>query len=116
MPSAIPLFHFCSYLAFRLCEGLIRLLPLDFVFVAGRVGGEFAYRFFPKRRRLARRNLRLAFGTEMSEAQLRALNREHFQLLGANLLAGLKASVMPEEKIWERVTADLPEERSRSGW
>ena len=116
MPSAIRLFHFCSYLAFRLCEGLIRLLPLDFVFVAGRVGGEFAYRFLPKRRGLALRNLRLAFGTEMSEARLRALNREHFQLLGANLLAGLKASVMPEEKLWERVTADLPQERGRLGW
>jgi len=116
MPSAIRIFHFCSYLAFRLCEGLIRLLPLDFVFVAGKVGGEFACRFFPKRRTLALRNLRLAFGTEKSEAQLRALNRKHFQLLGANLLAGLKASVMPEERIWERVTADLPEERSNSGW
>jgi lauroyl/myristoyl acyltransferase len=48
--------------------------------------------------------------------QLRAINREHFQLLGANLLAGLKASTMPTDKIWERVSANVPDERLRTGW
>ena len=65
---------------------------------------------------MALANLRLAFGAEMSERQLRALNRKHFRLLGANFLAGLKASTMPSEKIWERVTANVPEERPRIGW
>ncbi|MGZ5021619.1 MAG: LpxL/LpxP family acyltransferase, partial [Chthoniobacterales bacterium] len=78
MPAAFRLFHFCLYLVFRFCEGLVRLFPLDFVFVAGRAGGEFAYRFLPRRRAIALGNLRLAFGADMSEAQLRALNREHF--------------------------------------
>jgi lauroyl/myristoyl acyltransferase len=116
MEAVFRFFHFCTYLLFRLCEGLVGFLPLDFVFAAGRAGGELAYRFLPRRRAVALGNLRLAFGNEMSEAQLSALNREHFQLLGANLLAGLKASVMPDEKIWERVTADFPEERSQTGW
>jgi heptosyltransferase II len=82
----------------------------------GRAGGELAYRILRKRRALALGNLRLAFGAEMSEARLRALNREHFQLLGANLLAGLKASMLPHEKIWERLTTNVPDERIQSGW
>jgi lauroyl/myristoyl acyltransferase len=116
MRAAFRVFHFGSYLGFRLCEGLIRLVSLDCAFVVGRAGGELAYRILRKRRALALGNLRLAFGVEMSEARLRALNREHFQLLGANLLAGLKASTLPHEKIWERVTANVPDERSQSGW
>ena len=112
----LRIFHYCTYLALRAAERLIGLLPIDWTFVAGYAGGELAYRCFRKRRRTALANLRLAFGAEMSEAQLRAINRRHFQLLGANLLAGLKASTMPTEKIWRRVTADIPAERPQSGW
>jgi KDO2-lipid IV(A) lauroyltransferase len=116
MSVVIRFFHLASYLAFRLCEGLIRLLPLDCAFVVGRAGGELAYRILRRRRALALDNLRLAFGTEMPEARLRALNREHFQLLGANLGAGLKASTLPHEKIWERITAHVPDKRAQAGW
>ena len=52
----------------------------------------------------------------MPESKLRALNREHFRLIGANLLAGLKAGTMPNEKLWDRVSADIPQNRDRSGW
>jgi len=110
------LFHFVSYVAFRVCEGLIRLISLDFAFIVGRTGGAIAYRVLRNRRSVALGNLRLAFGTEFSEAHLRGLNREHFQLLGANLFAGLKASTLPHEKVWKRVTADLTKERLQTGW
>jgi heptosyltransferase-2 len=113
---ALRSWYYCSYVALRLCEGLIALLPLDGAFVIGEIGGELVYRSLRKRRAMALANLRLAFGAEMSERQLRALNRKHFRLLGANFLAGLKASTMPSEKIWERVTANVPEERPRIGW
>ena len=116
MPRVYRFFQFGSYLVFRFCEGLMRLFSLDCAFLIGRAGGELAYRILRNRRAVALGNLRLAFGAEMSETRLRALNREHFQLLGANLLAGLKASTMPHEKIWERVTANVPEDRSQSGW
>ena len=116
MEIAVRFWHYGSYLALRLCEGLIRLLPLDAAFVIGKIGGELMYRCLRKRRVMALANLRLAFGAEMSDEQLHALNRKHFQLLGANFLAGLKASTMPSEKIWERVTANLPEERPPVGW
>ena len=117
MQLAVRLWHYCSYSALRLCQGLIGLLPLDGAFVIGKIGGELMYRLLRKRRAMALANLRLAFGAEMSETELHALNRKHFQLLGANFLAGLKASTMPTEKIWERVTANnIPEERPRIGW
>ena len=116
MQLAVRVWHYCSYLVLRLCEGVIALLPIDGAFVLGKIGGELMYRFLRKRRAMALANLRLAFSAEMSETQLQALNRKHFQLLGANFLAGLKASTMPSEKIWERVTADIPKERPRIGW
>jgi heptosyltransferase II len=116
MKLALRFWHYCSYLALRFCEGLIKLLPLDGAFVIGELGGELMYRCLRKRRAMALANLRQVFGAKMSETQLHALNRKHFQLLGANLLAGLKASTMSSEKIWERVTANLPEERPRIGW
>ena len=116
MRGAIRVFHFGSYLFFRLGVALVRLLPLGCAFIVGRIGGELAYRILRKRRALALRNLRLAFGSEMSETQLQALNREHFQLLGANLLTGFKASTLPHEKIWRRVTASVPDDRTKSGW
>lgn len=116
MRAAFRLFHAGSYIAFRACEALVRLLPLPLAFTLGKAGGAVAFHLARKRRSLALRNLRLAFGSEMPDAQLRALNREHFHLLGANLLAGLKSSTMRHEKIWEHVEADVPEDRAQSGW
>jgi heptosyltransferase II len=116
MLPVVRIFHFGSYAAFRAAASLIRLVSLDCAFILGRAGGELAYRILRRRRALALNNLRLAFGSEMSEARLRALNREHFQLLGANLLTGLKASTMPHQKIWERITMSAPDKRVQSGW
>ena len=53
MSVAIRFFHLASYLVFRLCEGLIGLLPLDYAFIVGRAGGELAYRILRRRRALA---------------------------------------------------------------
>lgn len=116
MPGALRVFHFVSYLAFRVAEGLIHLLPIEWAFEVGRAGGELAYRILWRRRAVALANLRLAFAAELSEAELHGLNRRHFQLLGANLLSGVKASSMSHDEIWERVSATIPDERPRIGW
>jgi lauroyl/myristoyl acyltransferase len=116
MRAAFRVFHFLSYLAFRAGIGLIRLLSIDCAFVIGKAGGSIAYRILFNRRAVALANLRLAFGRELSKAELRALNRQHFQLVGANLLAGFKASTLSDERIWERITADIPPNRQETGW
>ena len=115
MRNLFRFYYYCSYLVFRVCEGVVRLLPLDVAFVLGQGAGEIAYHLLPKRRALALNNLRLAFGHEKSEAELRDLNRAHFRTLGANLLSGLKCSTMPHDKIWERVEVEVPYE-SGPGW
>src|SRR5437762_223337 len=115
MRGKVGVFHFVSYLGFRLGEAWIRLLPIEFVFAIGRIGGGLAYGLLRRRRVIALRNLRLAFGGKMSESQLRALGRRHFQLLGANLLAGLKAASLSDEQLWARVTANSPKGDGKSG-
>ncbi len=60
-------------------------------------------------RRLAQKNLRIAFGDEKSPSQLRRLARRHFQRLGANLLSSLKFGAMPIERIADCVTIENPE-------
>ncbi len=115
-PAVFRVLYFVAYLAFRLCEGVIHLLPLEAAFLLGRAGGELAYRVMWRRRTLALVNLQLAFGAEKSETELRAINREHFQLLGANLFSGIKAAAMSDEAVWARVTANLPQQHLQTGW
>ncbi|HEX8279834.1 MAG TPA: hypothetical protein VF551_00535 [Chthoniobacterales bacterium] len=116
MRAAFRFFYFATYLLFRAGEALVRLLPIETAFLLGRAGGEIAFWLLRRRRTLALANLRLAFGNEMSDAQLRATNREHFRLLGANLIAGLKSSTMQNEKLWARLDANVPQERGQHGW
>lgn len=112
----VRVFHYLVYLLARLGDGIVSLLPLDVAFVLGHAGGTVAYAVLRRRRQIGLTNLRLAFGGEISELQLRAINRRHFQLLGANLLAGLKAATMPSDEIWKRVTANIPDERPQIAW
>ncbi len=116
MRAVFYFIYYASYLGFRFFESLVRLLPLGAAFSIGKFSGRLCYYLLWKRRGLALWNLRLAFGAEMSGDELRALNREHFELLGANLLAGFKASSMTDDAVWERVTANVPAERATTGW
>ncbi len=53
----------------------------------------------PHYRRLAQRNLEIAFREEKSAAELRRIIRRHFQRLGANLLCSVKMGSMPLEEV-----------------
>ena len=116
------LFHFCTYLVFRLFLGLQRFVPISLVFLAGRCGGDIAYCLLWKRRRLALVNLGRAFGEQKTKAGLRALNREHFRRLGANLLCSFKVATMTRSAVLQRVTIEMPAtlnvppEGKRTGW
>ena len=75
---------------------LLQCLPLGVQAVLGRGLGRLLYYAVPARRRIALRNIGLCF-PEQTEAQHRALAREHFQWLGRSLLErGLLWYASPE--------------------
>ncbi|MDR2196043.1 MAG: lipid A biosynthesis acyltransferase [Gallionellaceae bacterium] len=64
---------------------LLHFLPLPALAWLGRGLGRLLYVAIPKRRRIARVNLRLCF-PDMSDAERETLLREHFALLGRSML------------------------------
>jgi len=116
------LFHFLVYLVFRACLLLIRLIPIELVFLVGLCGGEATYWLLRNRRQLSLRNLTRAFHGQKSPAELRALNRQHFQRLAANLLCCFKIDTMSRDEVLKRVTVEkpasleVPPEEQRTGW
>jgi len=79
--------------------GLIRRLPLAFCFVVGQAGGALMWLILPGYRRLARENLKIAFGRELSLAQIRRLVFKHFTTLGANVVSAIKIPALSHEAI-----------------
>jgi lipopolysaccharide heptosyltransferase II len=59
-----------------------------------------------KYRRLAQRNVAIAFAGEKSQSELRPLVRRHFQRLGANLLCNAKLTGMSPEQILQHVKVE----------
>jgi lipopolysaccharide heptosyltransferase II len=107
------MFDFVVYLFYRAGLALVGALPLPFLFAFGQLLGFGAFIFFGKYRRLATRNLEIAFANEKSPQELRQLARQHFQRLGANLLCSAKLTQMPPEKILEHVEVENIESMAR---
>ncbi len=97
---------FIVYLFYRAGSAFASALPLGFLFVFGESLGFCAWLVLGKYRRLAQRNVSIAFGSEKSPRQLRRLVRRHFQRLGANLLCSVKLAVMPLEKMATRIETE----------
>jgi lipopolysaccharide heptosyltransferase II len=96
------------YLIYRFVTGLLAALPLTVVFCAGQFFGTLAYCLLGSYRRLVLGNLTIAFGGEKSEKEIRAIARNHFSNLGANLLSSFKLASMSREAVdartrWENL-------------
>src|SRR5204863_4966042 len=100
------MFDYPVYLLYRAGTDLLVLLPLPFLFAMGQVCGAIAWLFLPQYRKLALRNVRIAFGDELSETEMRRIVRRHFRLLGAYLLCSVMFTRMPMDKILERVSME----------
>lgn len=104
---------FAVYLLYRAGSAVAAALPLPFLFGFGEFLGVCAWTFSGKYRRLATRNLEIAFGNEKSTGELRQLVRLHFRRLGANLLSSAKLTQMPPDKILEYVEVQNIESMAR---
>ena len=91
------------YLLYRAGIWLVALFPLPLLFAIGQFAGTMAWLISHRYRALALRNVRIAFGDELSPGKARRLVRQHFQRLGANLLCSVKFTEMPIAKIFHRV-------------
>src|SRR6266699_4781258 len=97
---------FTVYFLYRAGSAIASALPLRLLFILGEFLGFCAWLILPGYRRLANRNVSIAFGKEKKPRELRRLVRRHFQRLGANLLCSVKLTRMPPEKILQRVKVE----------
>ena len=95
--------QYLVYLFYRAVETTLRLFTPEFCWRIGYALGEIAWWLAPAYRRLAKRNIAIAFAQELSEKERLHLAREHFSLLGANILAGLRMTGLPMAEFEKRV-------------
>ena len=107
------MFDFVVYLLYRAGLAVVAALPLPFLFGCGQFLGTCVWIFSRKYRRLATRNLAIAFANEKTPCELRQRVRRHFRQLGANLLCSAKLTQMSAEKILERVEVENIESMTR---
>jgi heptosyltransferase-2 len=104
---------FVVYLLYRAGLAIASGLPLPVLFTLGEFLGFCAWLLSAKYRRLAQRNVAIAFADEKKPQEMRRLVRRHFQRLGANLLCSVKLTAMAPEKILQRVKVDNIEAMDR---
>lgn len=92
------------YALFRTVESVLSVVPLPMVALLGRTLGLVIWLVAVPYRRLAARNVRIAFGRELSPGAQGRLVRAHFMSMGANFLCGLKLPMMREADIVKRVS------------
>src|SRR4051812_42731939 len=110
--------HFSIYLLYRAGTAIAGALPLRLLFAIGNCIGFAGWLLFPPYRRLALRNLEIAFANEKSPRELRRIGRRHFQRLAANLTCGPKLGSMSPDglaRYVESENADLVHQELRAG-
>lgn len=89
------------YLIYRGFTAGVGALPLRAAYRLGQALGGAAYLGLAPYRRLALRNLTIAYGGERPAREIRRLARAHFRALGANLLSSIKAASLSVERLRE---------------
>jgi heptosyltransferase-2 len=85
---------------------VIRRLPLPVCFALGQALGFALWVILPGYRRLARENLRRAFGDEKPSRDIARLARQHFIHLGANALCSFKLAALSKDQILRCTTVE----------
>jgi lipopolysaccharide heptosyltransferase II len=95
-----------DYAVYLLALALLAVLgrlPLTLVFRLGGWLGWAAWAVLPGYRRLAHRNMTIAFGDRLNDREIRRLVRQHFCILGANLLSVPRLARLPQAVVQSRV-------------
>ncbi|MFK5921154.1 MAG: lipopolysaccharide heptosyltransferase II [Verrucomicrobiota bacterium] len=93
-----------TYATYRCLEVFIGLLPLAWCWRIGSLVGSIAYFFGGSYRRLAWRNLSIAFDGEKNTSQIRQLTRQHFRALGRSFFCSIKIALMPTTAVEQCVS------------
>ncbi len=96
--------HWLEYLAYRGFERTLRLMSLETTFKAGEFIGRIFHRLSSSRRRQVVRNLRFAFGSELSGREISELTAEVFERSGANFLSSLRVPFLDNDQILKHLT------------
>src|SRR6266576_1585444 len=104
---------FVVYILYRAGLAIAARLPLPVLFALGEFLGFCAWLLSGKYRRLAKRNVAIAFTNEKKPQEMRRLVRRHFQRLGANLLCSVKLTRMSPDKILQRIKIENIESMDR---
>jgi lauroyl/myristoyl acyltransferase len=99
----IKLKHRIVYGAYRTLEFILKPLPMKLVCLIGMSIGHVTYLLMPGRRAIVTRNLRIAFGKEMSLDEIHNLTRKTFHRAGANLIASIRTSSYTKQQIRNHV-------------
>ena len=78
--------HLLSYLALRALCFLLIILPLAFSYTLARWLGTFTYRVLRYRSDVVMDNLRIAFGSDMEEAQLQKIGAESYRQIAMSFV------------------------------
>lgn len=85
-----------------LASGFVRfaqMLPLRVVARLGRYGGGLAYWLDARHRNMARANLAMSLGHEMTPEQIEGIARENFKRIGETFACALKTACMTDEEL-----------------
>jgi len=97
---------FSIYLFYRAGTAIAGALSLRALSALGNLLGLGGWLLLGRYRRLARRNLAIAFAGEKSPRELRRLVRRHFRRLGANLLGSAHIGSISFEQLQTRVATE----------
>lgn len=84
---------------FLLAEGLLRLVGMKTLCLAGRLAGGVAWHFLPQRRKIVERNLRIVLDPALRGKTLKQLSRENFKRTVANFLCSAKTATLTDEQL-----------------
>ena len=98
--------NWMEYSLFRFFEVVCWFFHPVWIDAIGRQVGACAWHIAKKRRQTVIRNCKIAWGDELNQVGLDNLSRSIFATCGANLLGGMRSSLMADDQIRRHVTIE----------